>query len=122
MTTQPTTRRVEATIARSWLLVNAARADTFDRAEHCDADQIVLDIEDALDPAHKPAARAAVAHWPTSPPPTASSAHNRAAGAGRGTGRGVAGRRAPRAPHRRRPGTRARHRATNDRAREKLTA
>ncbi|WP_435829334.1 aldolase/citrate lyase family protein [Nocardia fusca] len=79
MTTQPTTRRVEATIARSWLLVNAARADAFDRAEQCDADQIVLDIEDAVDPAHKPAARAAVAHWPTSPPPTASSAHNHAA-------------------------------------------
>ncbi|MFI9536136.1 cation:dicarboxylate symporter family transporter [Nocardia fusca] len=43
-------------------------------------------------------------------------------GAGRGTGRGVAGRRPSSNPHRRRPGTRARHRATNDRAREKLTA
>ncbi|MGK8486756.1 HpcH/HpaI aldolase/citrate lyase family protein [Nocardia asiatica] len=57
-----TTRRVEATIARSWLLVNASEPGAIDRAEHCDADQIVLDIEDAVDASQKAAARATVAN------------------------------------------------------------
>ncbi|MGI5218093.1 aldolase/citrate lyase family protein [Nocardia sp. CA-290969] len=63
MTAQHTTRRVEATIARSWLLVNVAEPGAVDRAVQCAADQIVLDIEDAVDPTRKPAARAEVAHW-----------------------------------------------------------
>ncbi|WP_416566211.1 HpcH/HpaI aldolase/citrate lyase family protein [Nocardia testacea] len=61
MTAQHFTRRVEATIARSWLLVNAADPSAIDRADHCDADQIVLDIEDAVDPSHKPTTRGTVA-------------------------------------------------------------
>lgn len=63
MTAQHTTRRVEATIARSWLLVNVAEPGAVDGALLCDADQIVLDIEDAVDPTRKPAAHAEVAHW-----------------------------------------------------------
>ncbi len=63
MTAQHTTRRVEATIARSWLLVNVAEPGAVDRAVDCDADQIVLDLEDAVDPTRKSAARAEVAHW-----------------------------------------------------------
>ena len=44
-------------IARSWLLVNGARTEGFDEAYESRADQIVLDIEDAVDPARKPEAR-----------------------------------------------------------------
>ncbi len=49
--------------ARSWLLVNGARTDLFDRAHESRADQIILDIEDAVDPAHKAEARAGVVEW-----------------------------------------------------------
>jgi citrate lyase subunit beta/citryl-CoA lyase len=49
--------------ARSWLLVNGARIDLFDTAHESRADQIVLDIEDAVDPAHKAKARAGVVEW-----------------------------------------------------------
>ncbi|WP_172653056.1 HpcH/HpaI aldolase/citrate lyase family protein [Rhodococcus opacus] len=56
-------RTVDAEIARTWLLVNATRTDTFDTADQSRADQIVLDIEDAVDPTAKPTARAEVARW-----------------------------------------------------------
>ena len=56
-------RPIEASISRSWLLVNAAHAETFAGAAASQADQVVLDIEDAVDPGSKPAARAAVADW-----------------------------------------------------------
>jgi citrate lyase subunit beta / citryl-CoA lyase len=56
-------RTVDAEIARSWLLVNAMRTETFDDAHRSRADQIVLDIEDAVDPKLKPSAREAVASW-----------------------------------------------------------
>jgi citrate lyase subunit beta/citryl-CoA lyase len=49
--------------ARSWLLVNGARTDLFDPAHESRADQIILDIEDAVDPGHKAEARAAVVEW-----------------------------------------------------------
>lgn len=49
--------------ARSWLLVNGARTELFDTAHESRADQIVLDIEDAVDPARKPDARAGVVDW-----------------------------------------------------------
>ncbi len=49
--------------ARSWLLVNGARTDLFDRAHESRADQIILDIEDAVDPTHKAEARAGVVEW-----------------------------------------------------------
>jgi citrate lyase subunit beta / citryl-CoA lyase len=56
-------RNVDPGIARSWLLVNGARTEGFDEAYESRADQIVLDIEDAVDPARKPEARKAVAEW-----------------------------------------------------------
>lgn len=70
MTTTPsapesTSRRdsIPAEIARSWLLVSATRTDTFDSAFRSRADQIVLDIEDAVDPKLKPKAREDVINW-----------------------------------------------------------
>jgi citrate lyase subunit beta/citryl-CoA lyase len=44
-------RQVDPGIARSWLLVNGARPELFDGAHESRADQVVLDIEDAVDPA-----------------------------------------------------------------------
>ena len=49
--------------ARSWLLVNGARTELFDSAHESRADQIVLDIEDAVDPARKAEARTGVVEW-----------------------------------------------------------
>ena len=56
-------REVGPEDARSWLLVNGARTDLFDTARDSRADQVVLDIEDAVDPAHKAEARAGVVEW-----------------------------------------------------------
>ena len=56
-------RSVPAEISRSWLLVAGTAADRFDRAANSRADQIVLDIEDAVDPQAKPEARSTVAAW-----------------------------------------------------------
>jgi citrate lyase subunit beta/citryl-CoA lyase len=56
-------KTVPADIARSWLLVAATRPETFTAALNSRADQIVLDIEDAVDPALKPAARNDVLSW-----------------------------------------------------------
>ncbi|MDE2592570.1 MAG: hypothetical protein KGL41_06945, partial [Actinomycetales bacterium] len=53
MTTKSKKTPIDATIARSWLLVNGARPELFDQASASKADQIVLDIEDAVDPSHK---------------------------------------------------------------------
>ncbi len=47
----PTTRGVDAEIARSWLLVNAGRTEQFGPASTSRADQVILDVEDAVDPA-----------------------------------------------------------------------
>jgi citrate lyase subunit beta/citryl-CoA lyase len=55
--------QIDPEIARSWLLVNGSRADTFDGAHASRADQVILDIEDAVDPALKPTAREDVAGW-----------------------------------------------------------
>jgi citrate lyase subunit beta/citryl-CoA lyase len=67
MTTTPSTpnptRTIPAEIARSWLLVSATRTGTFDAAAASRADQIVLDIEDAVDPKAKPQARTDVVEW-----------------------------------------------------------
>ncbi|WP_106278306.1 HpcH/HpaI aldolase/citrate lyase family protein [Geodermatophilus tzadiensis] len=56
-------RRVGPEDARSWLLVNGARPELFDPAHGSRADQVVLDIEDAVDPARKDEARAGVCRW-----------------------------------------------------------
>lgn len=55
--------RVEGRNARSWQLVNALRVDEFDTAQLGRADQIILDIEDAVDASVKEDARANVAGW-----------------------------------------------------------
>ncbi|ROQ39471.1 citrate lyase subunit beta/citryl-CoA lyase [Frondihabitans sp. PhB188] len=64
-TSQPATgrSRPDPEIARSWLLVPGTRPESFDSAGSSRADQIVLDIEDAVDPKRKPAARDDVVAW-----------------------------------------------------------
>ena len=60
----PSARRaVDPEIARSWLLVNAGRPEVFDAARSSRADQIVLDVEDAVDPGQKDTARTDVLGW-----------------------------------------------------------
>jgi citrate lyase subunit beta/citryl-CoA lyase len=56
-------RNISAEISRSWLLVAATKPDSFDSAEKSRADQIILDVEDAVDPKLKPKARGDVANW-----------------------------------------------------------
>jgi citrate lyase subunit beta/citryl-CoA lyase len=60
---KPAPRAVSAELARSWLLVAATRPETFDSAEASRADEIILDIEDAVDPRRKAAARDDVVSW-----------------------------------------------------------
>ncbi|WP_254359496.1 HpcH/HpaI aldolase/citrate lyase family protein [Microbacterium hominis] len=57
------TTEVPARISRSWLLVSGRRVEAFDEARGSRADQIILDIEDAVDPTQKDAARTDVADW-----------------------------------------------------------
>jgi citrate lyase subunit beta/citryl-CoA lyase len=57
------TRTVSPEISRSWLLVAATQPEEFDRALASRADQIVLDLEDAVDPKQKGSAREAVLEW-----------------------------------------------------------
>jgi citrate lyase subunit beta/citryl-CoA lyase len=54
---------VNPEIARSWLLVNAMRPETFTEAATSRADAVILDIEDAVDPSHKDEARENVIQW-----------------------------------------------------------
>ncbi len=54
---------VDASIARSWLLVSGTQTDRFEAAQNSRADQVVYDIEDAVDPALKPKARDDVISW-----------------------------------------------------------
>ncbi len=65
MTTTTGTRRaaVPAEISRSWLLVSAHADDRFDTAARSHADQVILDLEDGVDPRHKDAAREKVLAW-----------------------------------------------------------
>jgi len=56
-------RPVDPTIARSWLLVPGTQVGTFDEMAASRADVVVLDIEDAVDPSNKPAAREDVVKW-----------------------------------------------------------
>lgn len=55
--------RIDPVLARSWLLVNGAHADRFESAERSRADIVVLDIEDAVAPKDKDAAREHVVRW-----------------------------------------------------------
>lgn len=54
---------VDASIARSWLLVPGTAPESFDAASASRADAIILDIEDAVDPQKKPQAREDVVRW-----------------------------------------------------------
>jgi citrate lyase subunit beta / citryl-CoA lyase len=54
---------VTAEIARSWLLVSALRHDDFDASIASGADQVILDVEDAVDPRLKHDALRGVASW-----------------------------------------------------------
>jgi citrate lyase subunit beta / citryl-CoA lyase len=55
--------RIDPVLARSWLLVNGAHDDRFQSAAHSRADIVVLDIEDAVAPKDKIAARDNVVRW-----------------------------------------------------------
>jgi citrate lyase subunit beta / citryl-CoA lyase len=57
--------RIDPVLARSWLLVNGAQPDRFAPAAHSRADIVVLDIEDAVAPKNKAAARDNVSRWLT---------------------------------------------------------
>src|ERR1700730_17894765 len=55
--------RIDPVLARSWLLANGAHADRFEAAARSRADIVVLDIEDAVAPKDKSAARDNVVRW-----------------------------------------------------------
>ncbi|SFC59482.1 citrate lyase subunit beta / citryl-CoA lyase [Nocardioides terrae] len=55
--------RVDGENSRSWQLVNARSVDLFDAARLGRTDQVILDLEDAVDPALKPEAREGVVEW-----------------------------------------------------------
>ena len=55
--------RIDPILARSWLLVNGAQYDRFAPAAESRADIVVLDIEDAVAPPGKIAARDNVRRW-----------------------------------------------------------
>ena len=55
--------RIDPVLARSWLLVNGGHADRFESAARSRADIVVLDIEDAVAPKDKAAARENVVRW-----------------------------------------------------------
>lgn len=55
--------RLDPVLARSWLLVNGAQYDRFEPASRSRADVVILDIEDAVAPKDKEAARANVIRW-----------------------------------------------------------
>ncbi|MFT4082741.1 MAG: aldolase/citrate lyase family protein [Nocardioides sp.] len=55
--------RVDGANARSWQLVSALRVEDFDKAHLGRADQIILDMEDAIDTSFKQQARENVLAW-----------------------------------------------------------
>ena len=61
--TQDVGSRIDPVLARSWLLVNGAQYEKFAPAAQSRADIVVLDIEDAVAPKGKSAARENVVRW-----------------------------------------------------------
>lgn len=59
----PVTSGVAPERARSWLLVPATKPEAFSTAVESEVDAVILDIEDAVAPSAKPAARNAVLEW-----------------------------------------------------------
>ncbi|WP_370063234.1 CoA ester lyase [Mycobacterium sp. MAA66] len=55
--------RLDPVLARSWLLVNGGQYDRFEPATRSRADVVILDIEDAVAPKDKEAARGNVIRW-----------------------------------------------------------
>lgn len=55
--------RIDGENSRSWQLVNARAVDLFETAQLGRADQVILDLEDAVDPLLKADARADVIAW-----------------------------------------------------------
>lgn len=55
--------RIDPVLARSWLLTNGSQHDRFGAAARSRADIVVLDIEDAVAPKDKVAAREGVVQW-----------------------------------------------------------
>lgn len=49
--------------ATTFLFVPGDRPERFDKARACGADVVVIDLEDAVTPERKPAARHAIRHW-----------------------------------------------------------
>ncbi len=62
---KPHAVRITHRLARSYLFVPGNRPDRFDKAAASAADAIIVDLEDAVPPADKAAARAALAAWLT---------------------------------------------------------
>ena len=56
-------RTIAPDLARSWQLVNADRPELLEEASRSPADQIVLDLEDAVDPSRKTEALDRVVAW-----------------------------------------------------------
>lgn len=54
---------VPAEISRSWLLLSARAEDRFDAARASRSDQLILDLEDGVDPSQKDSARESVLKW-----------------------------------------------------------
>lgn len=50
-------------VARTWLFVPGNRPERFEKALASTADEVILDLEDAVSAQHKPAARANAAQW-----------------------------------------------------------
>ncbi len=57
--------RIDPVLARSWLLVNGAQYERFEPASRSRADIVILDIEDAVAPKDKVAARDNAVRWMT---------------------------------------------------------
>lgn len=55
--------RVSAMAPRSWLFVPASRPDRFDKALATEADAVIIDLEDAVDPTEKEEARANIVEF-----------------------------------------------------------
>ena len=54
---------MSSSLSRSFLFVPANRPERFDKAAASGAHQVILDLEDAVSPADKAAARGFVAQW-----------------------------------------------------------
>lgn len=63
MSTSPIESAATAGVARTWLFVPGNRPDRFSRAARSGTDEVICDLEDAVDSAHKEDARESVATW-----------------------------------------------------------